>query len=154
MRYVFSRTQPTPSPGRLADFPALAKVGVTEQELAALQRQGFVAREMRGNRFYYKLRYRLCGKQRVRYIRGAALAGAIRTELAMLQRNVRRRREMAALTRASSQQLSAAKATLVPTLEAMGFFFHGQSIRRRRGSTGGISPNTNPVNLETSCHVD
>ena len=47
---------------------ALAGLQMTALELQALRRQGFVSREQRGKRSYFKLRFRLLGQQRAKYI--------------------------------------------------------------------------------------
>jgi hypothetical protein len=120
------------TPPGLVDFPALAELGLTDEELEALRSQGFVGQETRHHRLYYKLRFRLHGKQRVRYIRGAARAQAVRSELDALQHMVLHAREIAALAREGAAILRASKKSLAPLLAARNFHFHGRSIRRRR----------------------
>ena len=61
----------------------MAKLGLAPGEIKALATQGFVARERRGGRIYWKLRFRVGGRQRVRYLGSdATKAAAIRAELA------------------------------------------------------------------------
>ena len=52
----------------LADFPAIARLRLTPPEFDALKIQGHVSRERRGDREVFKLRYRIDGKQFVRYV--------------------------------------------------------------------------------------
>jgi hypothetical protein len=118
----------------MAHLPAIARLRLPDDALNALTIQGFVSAERRGESVYYKLRYRLYGKQRVRYLGDVESARAVADELAVLQHDVRLRRELAALSRAGMQRLRAAKRTLQPFLEARGFHFHGQAIRQRRAA--------------------
>ena len=117
---------------RIANFPAIAKLGITEEELNALTFQGFVCQDRRGDKIYYKLRFRLGGNQHVRYIGNLDIARAVEAELLVLQQDVKHRQQLTALARAGSHQLRHAKQVLQPLLEIQGFHFHGQSIRKRR----------------------
>jgi hypothetical protein len=115
---------------------ALAALKLSDRELAALRRQGTVSAERRGNTTIYKLRFRMNGRQQMRYLGiHERLANSVEAELDVLQREVRLQRRRAALGRAASNQLKSAKLTLQPLLESRGFHFHGLAVRKRRVST-------------------
>jgi hypothetical protein len=118
--------------GHANDFPALTKLELSTMEFDALARQGFVCEERRRDTTYYKLRYRLAGKQRVRYIGEVAAALVVKRELASLQQNARSRRQVTALRQVASKQLREAKQLLQPYLQERGLYYHGQAIRKRR----------------------
>ncbi len=61
----------------IAEFPALADLGLDASDLSHLSSQGFVSPEQRGNQTYYKLRFRRAGKQVVRYIGTADRASVV-----------------------------------------------------------------------------
>ena len=106
---------------------------LTEVELTALSAQGFVCRERRGTRSYYKLRFRLQGRQRVLYVGSdLTLANEVQLLLDRLQSEKRIKLELAYWCRMVGQQLRDLKRRLAPLLEAAGFAFHGQAIRRPR----------------------
>ena len=110
-------------------------LGLTEDQIAALRQQGFVARERRhGRSEVFKLRFRINGQQQVRYL-GTSPLEATRVALALkaLQKAKRLRREMQRLQRESQAVLKATKKLLGPALEAAGFRFHGLSVRYGRG---------------------
>jgi hypothetical protein len=115
------------------EFPALRQLRLTEQALAALRTQGFVRAEPHGRKQIYKLRFRLDGRQRVRFLGDdEELARAVQDELEKIQREVRDRREFANLRRRTRRTLSESKFALEGLLEEHGFHFHGQAIRKRR----------------------
>lgn len=146
-------TQPPPSP-HTAKFPGLKELELAGDELRALETQGFVSAEKRRGRMYYKLRFRVDGKQRVRYLGGIQAAQAVEAELKVLQRSVRARRQLAVLRRAATQQLRAAKQALQPFLDACGFHFHGQAVRKRRAACGLICRSNKPIDGELqSCPI-
>jgi hypothetical protein len=116
---------------RVADFPALRALRLDDEDVDALARQGFLAVERRRERRYLKLRYRRGGRQQVRYV-GLEQAQAVQAELDVLQSDVRMRRRLAVLCRASAWRLRNAKNTLKPLFEQQGFRFHGDAIRKRR----------------------
>lgn len=98
----------------------------------ALTQQGFVAEEPRGNRRRYKLRFRRDGRQTVRYVGSAERAEAVKRELNQLQQDVQLERELKAWVKRTNQRLREAKRQLEPLLNAQGFAFHGQAIRKPR----------------------
>jgi hypothetical protein len=114
----------------------LAIYGLTDADQAALARQGFVIREPRGrNTIIYKLRYRLDGQQRVRYI-GTETHEAERVQQSVNELQTERRLELAIgrLNREAAQLLRDGKQRLEGPLAAAGFRFHGRAIRRRRAA--------------------
>src|SRR6185295_4287514 len=66
----------------------LEELGLTRDEVAALKRQGFVSAEpRRKNIQIFKLRFRMSGRQQVRYLGcDPAVAAAVERELRGLQR--------------------------------------------------------------------
>ena len=68
--------------------PHINKLDLTAEEMAALRRQGFVCRERRRGRVFFKLRFRMpTGMQCVCYL-GAdpAVAEEVQTELLEMQK--------------------------------------------------------------------
>src|SRR5687767_5045997 len=90
---------------QLSDFPTLASLRLDCEDIAAITDQGFVSKERRGERTYYRLRFRRCGRQQVRYIGGAARAQTVQTELDTLQRDLKLRRRVAMLPAAVTSAL-------------------------------------------------
>lgn len=122
-----------PAVRSLADrFPHLASLNLHAGDWAALAQHGFVSAERRGERYYFKLRFRRQAAQIVRYLGSAARANAVRAELDVLQAEKRTQRELRALGHELRHRLHAAKATLQPLLASQGFRFHGLAIRRSR----------------------
>lgn len=117
---------------RLERFPALASLRLDPGHWEALAQQGFVAGEQRGQRTYFKLRFRSEGRQVVRYLGDADRAEAVKAELKRLQQKTKTLRVLKARTKFANQKLREAKLALEPVLEARGFQFHGYAIRRPR----------------------
>lgn len=106
---------------------------MTGDDLAALGRQGFVTAERRGNRTYFKLRFRRDRQQIVRYIGcDPDKAEAVQRELDHLQEDRKKELELARLTEKAKKMLRESKRVLAPLLAEEGFAFHGRQIRRRR----------------------
>jgi hypothetical protein len=112
----------------LAPFPLLNRLALSDEELNALTRQGFIRSERRGRRTVFRLRYRVDGRQHVRYISPRDVE-ALEAELATLQRRVRARRHLRSIAVLARQALRDRKMTLAPLLEARGLHFHGHQIR-------------------------
>ncbi len=114
--------------------PALAALGLTDSELAALRAQGFVSCDPRPNKKpAFKLRFRYRGRQRVVYIgTDAARGDAIQAGLAQWQHRRRNALECSHIVRAAGETLRAIKKQLVGHLAAAGYRFHGREIRMRR----------------------
>ena len=110
------------------------RLGFTNGELTALARQGFVCGEQRGpNNKVFKLRFRLNGQQRVRYLgTNEEQAQSVQRQLLELQRSTHQHRQLRQVAREARQLLTQAKTNLRPLLTAVGFDFHGLSIRRKR----------------------
>jgi hypothetical protein len=119
--------------------PALATLGLSGEELAALTKQGFVCAEYRGHgRMRYKLRFRIGAKQHVRYLGTAPeFVDQARTELGQLQQRALQHRELKRLVRMAKHKLRTAKHQLEPLLHNAGFVFHGLSVRKPRS---GVRP--------------
>lgn len=113
---------------------ALATLGLSDDELAALAEQGFVCAEVRGRkRVRYKLRFRVGRKQHVRCLGTASdFVDRVRAEVAQLQQRTRSYQELGHLMRAAIRQLRAAKQQLEPLLKKVGFSFHGMAVRKPR----------------------
>jgi hypothetical protein len=116
---------------RIQDFPALASLRLGDEDLRILTQQGFLSREIRRGKAYFKLRFRRGRHQHVKYV-GAGQITAVRAELNKLQAAACLKRKLAAVTRDAQQTLRQTKRNLQPVLESHGFAFHGLAIRRRR----------------------
>ena len=112
----------------------LHTLGLNEDEIRTVRRQGFVSQDVRGpNQVYYKLRFRMAGRQHVRYIgRDAALARLIALELRQSQQRIHQGRNLSRLLREAKLLLRTSKTRLDPQLAQQGFRFHGRAIRRLR----------------------
>jgi hypothetical protein len=119
----------------------LARLELGAAELAALRRQGFVAREMRGKRTtVFKLRFRFGGRQRVRYLgTDPEQAERIQRELSELQSGRRADLALGRLHRAAAQMLRDSKQRLEPWMQQAGLRFHGGAIRRPRKQSPDVS---------------
>ena len=112
-------------------------VGLSGEEIAAIKLQGFVSTERRGpDMTIFKLRFRLAGRQRVKYLGTDRAAAAIfRDALLRLQQSRRLDGELRYLSRQASKLLQFCKQVLQPGMEQTGFKFHGRALRRtRRGA--------------------
>lgn len=117
-------------------FPTLRRLGLGEEELTALRRKGYLVQDDRGHGHagYWRLRFRFNGQTRTLYLgRDAQLAEQVRVELAVLQGERRRNRQIAQLTSETKKVLRAAKQRLEPVLNELGFHFHGNAMRKTRG---------------------
>lgn len=121
---------------RRSNYPALDTLRLTDEDLETLADQGFVCAERRGDRTYYKLRFRRGRRQVVRYLGGPVRAAAVQQELAVLQAEKHAMQELTARVKFANKLLRDAKRTLAPVLLAHGFVFHGLAIRRPRRPQG------------------
>lgn len=81
----------------------------------------------------FKLRFRLKGRQKVKYLGcDAKRAAEIQVELDELQQSRNYDRRLRALARSASEQLREAKQRLEPLLEGTGWKLHGRAVRRTR----------------------
>jgi hypothetical protein len=112
----------------------LTELGLTAADQAALARQGFISREVRGRRMaVYKLRFRVDGRQRVHFL--GTEAGRVRRieeALRVLQDDRRLERTLGRLHREVAVLLRKSKRRLAASLAAAGYRFHGRAIRRPR----------------------
>lgn len=118
-----------------SDIPiphALASLGLTMEDLAALARGGFVAAEFRHLAGpYYKLRWRRDRQQHVRYLgRDPARAVAVRAALEDLQQPLRLSRELARRVKEARRRLQGVKQMLASHLAGHGIHYHGYMSRQ------------------------
>src|SRR3954469_8917363 len=83
-------------------FPLLNRLELSDEEFRALARQGSIRSEKRGSKTIVRLRYRLDGRQHVRYVSPHDPV-ALEAELATLQRRVRAARRVAALSKVARE---------------------------------------------------
>jgi hypothetical protein len=117
---------------RLANYPALAALRLTEGDLDELSYQGFVCREPRGHLVLFKLRFRRVRRQVVRYIRDAQHAEDVRAELRGLQADRRMDLELGRIAKLARRMLREGKCQLEPIVQAEQLKFHGLTLRRPR----------------------
>lgn len=121
------------APGRDTSESILARLALTPTELAAVKQQGFISREQRSpENIVFKLRFRLNGRQRVKYVGDAAAAEALRQELRKLQHPHVLLKNLRAVSRAARKICRQEKLRLVPLVEQLGLKFHGRAVRRPR----------------------
>lgn len=121
---------------RTPPTPGLLELGLSAEDPGHLARQGFVARERRGERDYFKLRFRRGDRQVVRGLGSdPQLAAQIQEELQRLQADRRAELHLAKLDHAARRRLRTAKQALQPHLENGGLHFHGLAIRRSRSGS-------------------
>ena len=115
------------------ELPHLRLLNLPERELAALRTQGFVSAERRRQNLVFKLRYRLDGRQHVRFLGDdERRAHAVRDELLLLQHDVQEKRRFTALRIRTTRVLKECKAASQGFLGETGYYFHGLAIRKRR----------------------
>lgn len=124
-----------------ASFPGLASLGLTPEAWETLVHRGNLCAESGRTGTVYKLRYRIEGKQRSRYVgKVPEFVAQIRRELTELQADTRSRTRLRQLEEEALQCLRTTKQLLTPLLPAAGRVFHGRAIRRqRRNETGNLS---------------
>lgn len=103
-----------------------------DAERLALRSNGFVCSEERSYCQVYKLRFRVAGRQRVRYVGSAAAADQIRQELAVWQAGTRAKRALRQAQHEARRAIRQIKPYLAPLVQAAGLKFHGRAIRRPR----------------------
>lgn len=119
-----------PSRGRAAQT-VFMRLGLTSEELRALKRQGFVSQEARSKHTtVFKLRFRLNGRQNVRYLgTDPEQARLIKEELRQLQRARQIDAQLRTLTDEARRVLRAGPEQLESLVRQAGFMFHGRMIR-------------------------
>ena len=122
-------TRPAEGAGR---YRGLQRLGISAEQLAALTRQGFLAREDRGGaKPIYKLRFRFRGRQIVKYVgTEPMIVNALQQELRALQCEHHWARGLQRLAGEAHAELRRTKRQLQPLLKAAGMKFHGYVIRR------------------------
>lgn len=104
-----------------------------DAERLALRSNGFVCSEERSYCQVYKLRFRVQGRQRVRYLGTVpAVAEAVRLELMKWQRRRRAAQRLRQAVQYARQVLRESRQRLEPLVLAAGFKLHGREIRRPR----------------------
>ena len=123
----------------LANYPGLAHLRVTEDDLPALAEQGSVCPEQHRGKTRYKLRFRTAGvRQVVRYV-PSHLVEFVRVDLDRLQSNRHTASALREATRRIRQTRRDAKRQLQPVLDELGYHFHGTRIRGRRNKQFTVS---------------
>src|SRR4051794_8601141 len=117
---------------KLVAWPALKRIGLTDEQLTLLPNQGFIAEEWRHGRAVYRLHFRdaTC-RQRAVNIRAADLP-AVALELKELQWRRHLKRRLAELDRGRRQLARDRKVPLAPLVAERGLKFHGHAIRAPR----------------------
>lgn len=125
----------------------LAALGLSRAELAALTDQGCVIAERRGaSTSVFKLRFRLGGRQKTKYLGSdAAAAARIGQALAAWQAPRQRDRRLRCCAAKGRALLRDVKRRLEGSLQAAGFKFHGRAIRRPRCSGPVIGQEQAPI---------
>jgi hypothetical protein len=116
-------------------YPHLSRLRLSEDDLAAVSRQGFVSGEQRRASLIYKLRFRCAttGRQHVRYIgTDRTAADAVSDELAMLQRGARQHKCLRRLEVDARRLLRETKERVQHLLKEGGYHFYGLEIRAHR----------------------
>ena len=118
----------------MAAVDELRKLGLSDRELAALARQGFVASErLPSGNPCYKLRFRCDGRQRVCYLgQIPEFADYVRDQLAQHQRPAELRRQITHLPRETARAVRQLKREFAEQLAAAGLHFHGLELRCSR----------------------
>jgi len=113
-------------------FDALLRLGIEPAHFPNLAVQGFLSTEDRGGkRPIVKLRYRVGGRQVVKYVgTDPKVIRSVRDDLRRLQHDHRQDRDLRRLARVARALLRHAKRQLGPLLAAHGWTFHGYAIRK------------------------
>ena len=120
------------TPWPLAGFPALAALGLSREQLAALAKAGSLQAERGGGgRIYCKLRYRSDWRQCVCYVgNNPEFVKQVQRELVRLQAHSRACRQLRILRREANASVRRTIRQLAPLLLPAGYCFHGREIRR------------------------
>lgn len=112
----------------------ISGLGLSDGEIEALRRQGFVrADTRRSGARYWKLRFRFHDRVVVRYIgKDDATANRIKEDLAELQRQHVTERKMCRLIRQARAVLREGRQVVAPIVARYGFHFHGSLVRKSR----------------------
>jgi hypothetical protein len=110
-------------------FPLLSRLRLSDEELTTLRQRGSVRSQTRGKRKVFRLRFRVLGRQHVRYV-SRQDAAALEAELKTLQKKVRVRRSLNRVASVAREMLRQRKRALTPLLEERSYHFHGHQVRR------------------------
>ena len=115
-------------------LPDLAeRLRLSDRDLDALQTQGTISAELRPNGPVHKLRFRVGGRQQVRYLGpDSPWVATVREALAAWQIPVRFGRELARRVRDGRRRLRRVRSAQTPLLRLAGLHFHGTTLRRIR----------------------
>ena len=128
----------------LAEFPLLASLRISADDLRELARQGFVCEEKRGNREYYKLRFRSGGRQVVRYLGNANRAASSGTRTFQASERSEGNARAEGKGKDGKQSVETSQDLLCkPVLATHGLVFHGLAIRQPRTRRHDVSVSTN-----------
>lgn len=118
----------------IAGQAAFERLGLSTEEITSIRHQGFISREKRGRgTIVFKLRFRLDGRQRVKYLgTDAAQAALVQQELEKHQRGRQINQQLRELNRETAKLLRESKHRLEPFVAQAGLRFHGRAIRRPR----------------------
>ena len=122
----------------------LERIGLNDEEIAALRQKGTITQERRGrDTVIFKLRYRIAARQHVKYLgTNRRFVEQIRAELNDLQAAHRRHRRLRRLETQARTLLQDTKLRLEAPLKQAGLKFHGRAIRRPRNQNE-VMKNTN-----------
>lgn len=112
----------------------LTRLGLSGDQLSALQRQGFLTVEDRGfAKPIYKLRFRLDGRQKVKVLgTDEHLVQQVREALEVLQRPRHAIRKLKQVEQRAQILVRETKRNAMPLLASQGLRFHGHVLRRTR----------------------
>ena len=118
---------------RLVPDP-LRRLGLTDEELSALQQQGTITCELRGRATYVcRLSFRIGGCQRTRYLGvEGPLVDALRAALAEWQRPCQTARDLGRLDREAGQRLREQRCRVAEALHRHGYGHLASTITRSR----------------------
>jgi hypothetical protein len=129
-------------------FPALRALGLRDEDIAAVRRSGYLQHDRRlaDTVGYCRLRFRVSGRLRTVYVgKEPNRVALVKRELAALQSERLRRRELAQALRNGREVLRGIKPRMATLLEENGYHLHGCVIRKLRGSS---APPTNSQQRE------
>jgi hypothetical protein len=110
-----------------------ALLNLRPEDLNELRRQGFVAKEVRAGKSYFRLQFRRHGRQVVIGLgKDPELAERVGRELAQLQAERLADRKQKRLIRAAHDLLRRSKHELESALHCAGYAFYGYEIRKPR----------------------
>ena|SRR5436190_672426 len=131
----FQKTQEdTSGTGHQGRVPAeIEALGLSAAEIMTLKTQGTAIRERRGSGFVFRLRFRMHGRLRTKYVgTDENHANLVKQQLEQLQQRRRVHKQLREIDEASRAFRRDSKKRLKPFLASAGLKFHGNTIRRTR----------------------